>query len=214
MTRQGAHDSSRESEARYRDLALACDQAVILSAEGRIVFANDAAVGLLGATRSAQILDQELRLFVTHDRSDSAVASGSEHGAQVQLPITRLDGATITVSLAWMPCRYEGRDGVQIIVRDIAERRSLERQVQFLTRNDLLTEMPNRTDFRDRLVGAMARAKRNSRHVAVMTLNIDRFNAINAKVGHDNGDEILRTVAARLKSSICKADAAARVGGD
>ena len=105
MTRQGTADSSREAEGRYRDLALACDQAVILCAEGRIVFANDAAVGLLGATQPAQILGQELRLFVTHDLPDAAVASGSEHRVHVQLPITRLDGAAITASLAWMPCR-------------------------------------------------------------------------------------------------------------
>jgi diguanylate cyclase (GGDEF)-like protein len=214
MNKPDEPDLAHEAEARYCDLALACDQAVLLCAEGRIAFANATAVGLLGATQSAQILGREIELFLPQRKPDADGPPGPEQPQHVQIPLTRLDGSTITVSLAWMPCRYGGREAAQIVIRDIAGRRSLERQVQFLTRHDILTEMPNRTDFRDRLIGAMARAKRNGRQVAVMLLNLDRFKALNGKIGHDNADLVLQNIAARLKGSIRKADAAARVGGD
>jgi diguanylate cyclase (GGDEF)-like protein len=86
--------------------------------------------------------------------------------------------------------------------------------VQFLVQHDILTELPNRTEFRDRLKGAIARAQRNARQVAVMLINIDRFKAINTKHGAETGDMVLCEVALRLKSSIRQADSVARVAGD
>jgi len=202
-----------EAEARYIDLALAADQAVIVCAGATIAFANDAAVGLLGATRQAQVVDRPLTDFVDL-AAPSAERSAGAAPVYVEHLVHRLDEAEVTVTLAQMPCRYRGESGLQLVFRDQGERRHLERQVQFLARHDVLTEIPNRTEFRDRLAGAIARAQRNQRQVAVMLLNLDRFKAINTRHGTDAGDLVLQSIAERLKDSIRKADSVARVAGD
>jgi len=213
-TGPGAAGDANDAETRYRDLAFACDQAVIVCAGADVAFINDAAVGLLGATQPSQILGCTIDEFLV--LPDRAATQHSENGHVVytETELKRLDEGAVTVSLAQMPCRFERRDGVQIVIRDMAERKQLERKVQFLARHDILTEIPNRTEFRDRLVGAMARAQRASRQVAVMVMNIDRFKSVNAKYGTDTGDQVLQAVAVRLKDSIRKADSAARIGGD
>ena len=116
--------------------------------------------------------------------------------------------------MALIPCRYDGQASTQIIMRDISERRRLEGRLQFLVQHDILTELPNRAEFRDRLLGAIARARRAGCQVAVMLINLDHFKAINAKHGSETGDLVLREVAHRLKSSIRQADSVARVAGD
>lgn len=202
-----------EAEARYIDLALAADQAVIVCAGATIAFANDAAVGLLGATRQAQIVDRPLADFVDLAAPPAERRAGAAP-TYVEHLVRRLDEAEVTVTLAQMACRYRGESGLQLVFRDQGERRHLERQVQFLARHDVLTEIPNRTEFHDRLAGAIARAQRNQRQVVVMLLNLDRFKAINARHGTDAGDLVLQSVAERLLDSIRKADSVARVAGD
>jgi diguanylate cyclase (GGDEF)-like protein len=203
-----------DAEGRYRDLALACDQAVILSTDGTIAFVNEAAVGLFGAVQPAQLIDRALADFVVISAADAADDDATAAARYVDAEIRRLDDATVAVSLAQMPCRFNGRAALQIVVRDLAGRRQLERQVQFLARHDVLTEIPNRTEFRDRLDGAIARARRNARQVAVMLLNLDGFKSVNTRFGPDAGDAVLQAVAVRLKEAIRKADSVARVAGD
>jgi diguanylate cyclase (GGDEF)-like protein/PAS domain S-box-containing protein len=202
-----------DAEARYRELAMACDQAIIVSAASTVVFANDAAVGLLGATQAAQVVGRSVVDFFALpagavERRNSGAATYTD------TKVKRLDEAAVSVSMALIPCRYDEQEALQILMRDIGERQKLEGRLQFLVRHDILTELPNRTEFRDRLVGAIARAQRSARQVAVMLINLDRFTAINRKYGTETGDLVLREVALRLKNSIRHADSVARVAGD
>lgn len=202
-----------DAEARYRDLAMACDQAIVVSVASTVVFVNDVAVGLLGATQSAQVLGRPLADFFALPPGGIERRRGGA-ARYMDTKALRLDEATVAVSVALMPCRYDGQEALQILIRDTGERQKLEGRLQFLVHNDMLTELPNRTDFRDRLVGAMARAQRNARLVAVMLINLDHFNAVNAKHGTETGDLVLLDVARRLKTSMRKTDAVARVAGD
>lgn len=203
-----------DAEARYRDLALACDQAIIVFAAATVVFANDAAVGLLGATQAAQVVGRPVADFFTLPAGDVERRNGGGAATYTDTQVKRLDEAAVSVSMVLIPCRYDGQEALQILVRDVGERQKLEGRLQFLVRHDILTELPNRTEFRDRLVGAIARAQRNARQVAVMLIDLDRFTAINAKHGTETGDLVLREVALRLKNSIRQADSVARVAGD
>ncbi len=202
-----------DAESRYRDLVLACDQAIVIAAASTVVFANDAAVGLLGATQAAQVVGRPVAEFFALPPGNEERRAGGA-APYVDAKVTRLDESDVAAGIALLPCRYDGRDAVQILVRDIVERRKLEGRVQFLVQHDILTELPNRTEFRDRLKGAIARAQRNARQVAVMLINIDRFKAINTKHGAETGDMVLREVALRLKTSVRQADSVARVAGD
>jgi diguanylate cyclase (GGDEF)-like protein len=87
-------------------------------------------------------------------------------------------------------------------------------RVTYLAHYDSLTNLPNRTLFRDRLVQAMARTRRSERIVAVMLLDLDRFKEINDTLGHTAGDDALRQVAGILTVLLREVDTIARLGGD
>ena len=82
------------------------------------------------------------------------------------------------------------------------------------TQHDPLTDLPNRLLFQDRLEQAMARSKRSGSPVAVILMDLDGFKAINDSEGHRVGDEALKALARRLRSSLRESDTVARIGGD
>jgi diguanylate cyclase (GGDEF)-like protein/PAS domain S-box-containing protein len=95
-----------------------------------------------------------------------------------------------------------------------AHRQAIERELRHRALHDHLTGLPNRTLFRDRLDQAVERAARSGNMVAVLLLDIDRFNNVNDAVGHLAGDELLRGVARRLAGAARPGDTIARFGGD
>ncbi len=104
--------------------------------------------------------------------------------------------------------------GTYGVARDITERKQAEELIKHQLYHDLLTNLPNRTLFRDRLNMALAQSKRSGKRVAVLYLDMDRFKIINDSLGHFVGDELLQQVAHRLKTGLREADTLARVGGD
>jgi diguanylate cyclase (GGDEF)-like protein len=84
----------------------------------------------------------------------------------------------------------------------------------FLSAHDLLTGLPNRRLFYDRLEQALSRARRDGGRIAVFYLDLDRFKNINDLLGHSAGDATLRTVAERLRVCLRTSDTLARLGGD
>ena len=93
-------------------------------------------------------------------------------------------------------------------------RRQLESQVRFLTAHDALTELPNRSQFRELLDSAMARANRSNAPVALLVLDLDRFQSVNATIGHQAADRALKKLAERIRNAARKGDTVARIGGD
>ena len=98
--------------------------------------------------------------------------------------------------------------------RDAPRRKQLEYWLGHFTQFDLLTDLPNRSQFVDRLTGALARAVRGERIVGIMLLNLDRFKALNVEHGHRNADTVLKAMGARLKHCTRASDSVARMGGD
>jgi diguanylate cyclase (GGDEF)-like protein len=96
---------------------------------------------------------------------------------------------------------------------DVTERRQAEARVKYLARHDLLTGLPNRAQFHDRIGRAIADGA-GALSFAVLFLDLDRFKAVNDTLGHPAGDELLKAVAARLKASVREYDTIARLGGD
>ena len=94
------------------------------------------------------------------------------------------------------------------------QRRQAEERLTFLAQFDMLTGLPNRAVFRDRLSQALARARRNGTLVALMFFDLDRFKQINDTLGHGTGDRVLQVVAARLKEQLREVDTISRLGGD
>ena len=93
-------------------------------------------------------------------------------------------------------------------------RKEAEQNLTFFANHDTLTGLPNRAMFAQRLGQAVARAQRNSRKMAVMFVDLDRFKVINDTLGHDAGDRLLQEAATRLRSCLREGDTIARQGGD
>lgn len=98
--------------------------------------------------------------------------------------------------------------------RDISERMEAEAFINFQAYHDLLTRLPNRALFKDRLSVAITQAQRNDTELAVMFIDLDRFKIINDSLGHTMGDRLLQAVSQRLQKCIRKGDTLSRFGGD
>ncbi|KVV44003.1 diguanylate cyclase [Burkholderia ubonensis] len=100
------------------------------------------------------------------------------------------------------------------IFSDITQRRQAEERLGYLATHDVLTGLANRTLFEERLAHAIVQAKRRSRKVAVMYVDLDRFKLVNDTLGHNAGDEVLKVVAGRIVAGVRASDTVARMGGD
>lgn len=104
--------------------------------------------------------------------------------------------------------------GTYGVARDITDRKKAEEIINYQAYHDLLTGLPNRTLFSDRLSLAITQAKRSKQALAVMFLDLDRFKLVNDTLGHAIGDELLQAVSKRLKGCLREGDTLSRVGGD
>lgn len=98
--------------------------------------------------------------------------------------------------------------------RDITYRKKYEEQIKHQAYYDVLTDLPNRVLFQDRLSMSIAQAQRNNEMMAVLALNLDRFKLINATFGHAVGDLVLQAATRRLAAHLQEGDTLCRVGGD
>jgi diguanylate cyclase (GGDEF)-like protein/PAS domain S-box-containing protein len=196
-----------------------------LDAAGRITFVNPAGARLL-AWRSDELLGRHIA-----DAIDPAGLLTHPSGATdwVHLPrlragetlrideyaVTRSDGSVLDVALTASPVlRDEEVVGAVIALRDVTERKALERRLMHQAFHDQLTGLPNRALFLDRLEHAQARARENGNSQAVLFVDLDRFKLINDSLGHRAGDDVLTTVGSRIVGALGFGDTVARFGGD
>lgn len=150
-------------------------------------------------------------------RSISALAAGMHKIAAGSLD-ERVPSAglqeidDLSVSFNTMAANLEGRTAE--LLTEITERKRAEETVRHRAYHDALTDLPNRTLFKDRLTLALAQARRNQHMLAVMFLDLDRFKVVNDTAGHVGGDRLLQGVGDQLKGLVRDGDTVARVGGD
>jgi diguanylate cyclase (GGDEF)-like protein len=100
------------------------------------------------------------------------------------------------------------------ISRDITEQALAEEKIWHNAHHDLLTGLPNRRLFLDRLEQEVKHAKRANLSLAVLFLDLDGFKYVNDTLGHEAGDRVLQLVAERLTNCVREEDTVARLGGD
>lgn len=136
------------------------------------------------------------------------------------LPVVLRDEVVAVVELrSAQPRGFDGsldRLAVHVTghLQRVAERVRARERIVHQTLHDALTELPNRVLFEDRLLLALARARRRSTLTAVLFLDVDRFKLVNDTLGHRAGDALLQEVAARLRGAVRGSDTVARFGGD
>jgi diguanylate cyclase (GGDEF)-like protein len=100
------------------------------------------------------------------------------------------------------------------VIEDVTERKRSEAQIVHMAHHDLLTGLPNRALFTQKIDEAGARLRRWHEPFTVFILDLDRFKIVNDSLGHPAGDALLKETAARLSSSLRETDVLARLGGD
>lgn len=95
-----------------------------------------------------------------------------------------------------------------------ASLRQTREKLHQLAHTDMLTGLPNRTDFYNRLPLALQQARQSGEHLAVLFIDLDDFKPINDTYGHETGDKLLQQAAARLQDELRHSDFIARFGGD
>lgn len=103
---------------------------------------------------------------------------------------------------------------VNIYGHDITDSKATEERAQHMTSHDALTGLPNRALFRDRLEQTLRQARRARKLAAVHLVDFDHFKEINDSLGHTVGDELLKTMAGRIKDCVRESDTVARLGAD
>ena len=147
------------------------------------------------------------------ERLQEGIREIQEGSLGQQIMVTSNDEiAQLTTSFNRMST--ELADSAEIIQeRETALKRS-QKELEYLSNHDALTDLPNRRFFMLRLEHAIEQAKRRDTKIAVLFLDLDEFKQVNDTLGHDVGDELLVEVSNRLSDTVRSVDTLARIGGD
>ncbi|HWH49068.1 MAG TPA: EAL domain-containing protein [Burkholderiales bacterium] len=224
----GEFIARKQSEDRYRELALLRNLPGMayrcrLDDQRTLEFVSDGAVHLTGHPPEALIENRRisfLQLVHPDDRGRvveeirAKLAQGDRFVIEYQ--IVGANGVVKWVSEKAQAIR-DASDAVVALegtIDDVTDRKHFEERLAILAQYDVLTGLPNRSLFYDRLRQAIVRARREQTMVGLMFLDLDRFKQINDTLGHAAGDRVLKTIADRLKSFLREIDTIARLGGD
>lgn len=218
--RRRAEKALRESEERFRSLVELAPDLILVHIEGIISFINPYGARLLGYEAPAQLLGQHVIELVDADSREAASShlrtTIHERKATpaTELRFVRRNGSTVDVQIAATPLMYHGRPAVQAVAHDITDRKRAEETIRKMAYYDMLTGLPNRSLFDDRLAVAIRHAERDDHSFAVMFMDMNDFKLVNDTFGHNVGDELLAEVARRLGKVVRRSDTVARLGGD
>jgi diguanylate cyclase (GGDEF)-like protein/PAS domain S-box-containing protein len=228
------------SEKMYRYLVDSSPDIIYtLNHEGKFTFVNDRVQQLLGFSREELIgkhysvlvhdEDQERARYAFNERRVDERASrnvelrlkcntGTGAGGGIE---RTFNNTLMTISLNAIGMHLPDHEvktreffGTYGVARDITDRKRAEEVISYQAYHDILTDLPNRMLFKDRLGLAVIQAKRKLTELAVMFVDLDRFKLVNDTLGHVKGDELLQQVATRLKDCLRRGDTLARQGGD
>ncbi len=204
----------RPSEERFRGLADAAFEGLLISDGGTILEANQAFLDILERT-PPEVIGGSVLEFVAPDYRDQVrqkILSESEEPYET-VGLTK-DGTRLDLEVRGKASCYQGKPVRVTAVRDITERKALERRLRHQALHDRLTGVPNRALFMDRVSSALARAARRRRRVAAMFVDLDNFKFVNDTLGHHAGDDLLVAISERLRACLRPEDTLARLGGD
>jgi diguanylate cyclase (GGDEF)-like protein/PAS domain S-box-containing protein len=209
------------TEARFR---ATFDQAAVgmahVGLDGRLLKVNARLCEVTGYAEHEVVGREFLDFKFEHERA----AADREHKAMLgggRFPMSerryrRKDGSVLwaNVAVSLVPDPRGRPDYFVVVVQDITAQKLAQEKVQHQATHDLLTDLPNRSLFHDRMEQAMRQARRQGWTAGVLFMDLDHFKHVNDSLGHAAGDALLREVANRLAGVVRESDTAARVGGD
>ncbi|MCX7857218.1 MAG: PAS domain S-box protein [Deltaproteobacteria bacterium] len=208
-----------ESERRFRSIFESSRDAIyITSFNGNFIDVNQAFCEMFGEKKEDVLKKSAKEAYISEEDKVKLKTAIKKAGfvKDFEIKLKKANGEIIdcllTVTgvkdLTGRIVQYHG------IVRDITEKKRAEEKIRYMAFHDMLTGLPNRTLFSDRLSMAIGHAQRTREMIGVMMLDVDRFKDINDVYGHDFGDLVLKEIADRLRNIVRRTDTIARMGGD
>ncbi|SDZ99352.1 PAS domain S-box-containing protein/diguanylate cyclase (GGDEF) domain-containing protein [Desulfuromusa kysingii] len=206
----------------------------MLDAQGVFTYVNDRVENLLGYKRNELLGKHFSSIIHPHNAATSSqlfrerrAGERATRNAEMRLLVNQanecvrsFDNYELIVELNATGVYEQNGVGEKVFigtlgsVRDISARKRTEERISFQAYHDLLTQLPNRGLFNDRLNQAFAHAKRNRQKFALLFMDLDRFKLINDTLGHVMGDLVLQRVSERILEYLRAEDTLARFGGD
>ncbi len=193
----------------------------IVDEKGKFTFINETITKLLGYGHKELLGKHYDCLFIesknqigeflnklSDQQSSSHFEVMARHQDENQQPLI------MELTLMSISSKVSGLDYLHGVARNVTERKKAEDMISFQAYHDMLTRLPNRILFKERLEVAIKQAKLCREKVAVMFLDLDRFKTVNDSLGHSFGDRLLIEVAGRLINTVREGDTVARLGGD
>ncbi len=205
---------NRRTEDRFRVIVDSSPNALLMfDQDGRMALANAASQRILGYAQD-EMLGRNVELLLPGLLHSALLQQPRADAGLVALLARHKDGHMVPVDVGLNPITTaEGRFILATVV-DMTARREAEQAMLRLAYYDVLTGLPNRRMFVERLQHALTVNIRAPRFGALLFLDVDHFKSINDTIGHDAGDLMLQEVAARLRNNLRDSDSVARIGGD
>lgn len=215
------YTTAKEMETRLFGAVLVAspDPICVLNAEGTFIYANDATTDLLalepGAIIGKSVFDLGFSFAAQFQRRLQKVTSGkSTYRGKLVHTFASGQGERFEYLLAPVLDDDGNTEATVCMFRDITEQALAEEKIWHNAHHDLLTGLPNRRLFLDRLEQEVKHAKRSGLPLAVLFMDLDGFKDVNDSLGHEAGDRVLCDVAGRLSGCVREDDTVARLGGD
>jgi len=212
--------AQRTTEARYRRLeGRASDAVLLVDPEGVIAYASQSVERVLGLDGPAVIGRPVMKLAhaTDADRLRQLVVDSAEGRSvePLEWSVWASDGMWRQVETIGANLLDDPTIGkIVLTTRDVRERKALAQQLAQSALHDLLTQLPNRALFVNRIGQALEHARRTPQPTSILKLDLDGFTRLNDSLGHRVGDLILQEVAHRMTGSIRAADTVARISAD
>jgi diguanylate cyclase (GGDEF)-like protein/PAS domain S-box-containing protein len=206
----------RESEERYRQLVDLIPDGVAVVVKRLISLMNPAGCRIMGYSDQRELVQRDFAEFFDEDGVDeiNTVLASPNRGHWREINCRRKTGEQVSVELLTQRFACQGPDAVEVIFRDITEKKQYQEQLEHLATFDSLTDLANRALFFEKFQQLLGMSLRYKYVGALLFIDLDGFSAMNDTHGHDVGDQVLQEVAGRLRGCLRQIDVVARLGSD
>lgn len=216
-----AHETLEESESLYRGvLEASADCIKVMDLTGRLQLMNTPGLGIMEVESFEAVQGEEWASLWPEEMQEAVrgAISSAAKGEVVRFsgPCPTAKGTPKYWDVVVSP--MTGDDGqarrLLVISRDVTVQRQKAEELHWTSEHDVLTGLPNRRAFQNRLHAATLRAMSSGGKLGLLLIDLDHFKHVNDSLGHPVGDALLQEFGTRLKGCVRNTDFVARVGGD